>query len=82
MQQLDLEFQVDARLAALEDRTRLETDGQTWSLTVGTVRRFDGRWRFAGEVFYVPLQVVRDPGRGARNDALVSGRLAAIYSRR
>ena len=80
VQHLDLEFQVDARLEGFDDRTRLESDGVTWSAALGTVLRSAAGWRLAGELFYTPLDVVRDPLRGAQNDELVSGRVLATWA--
>lgn len=80
VQHLDLEFQVRARYSVLDDRTRLLADGLTWALTAGTSYRLGERWRVAGEIFYTPLDVVRDPVRGAQNDELVNARGMLVYA--
>ncbi|MFQ5526100.1 MAG: hypothetical protein ACE5GX_07525 [Thermoanaerobaculia bacterium] len=72
---LDLKFQVRARYSLFLDRTRLLADGWTATLAVGTRYRTAGRLALAGEIFYAPLDVVRDPARGSENDALLNARL-------
>ncbi len=76
---LDLEFQVKARYSLFLDRGRLQADGWTHTLAVGSRYQTQSRVALAGEIFYAPLDVVRDATRGAQNDALVTGRLMIEY---
>jgi hypothetical protein len=77
---LDLEFQVRAGYSVFDDRTRLLTDGYTYSLAAGLGYRFSEKLRLTGELFYTPLEVVRDPLSGKQNDELVNGRILIGYS--
>lgn len=77
---LDLEFQVRARYSIFVDRVRLETDGTTYSLAAGLSYRASEKLVATGELFYTPLDVVRDPARGARNDELFNARLLVRYA--
>ena len=63
----EMEMQVDARYGVVEDFSRLVTDGTTWSGTLGLAHR-GPRYRFGLEIFYSPLDVVREPGGGSQND--------------
>lgn len=76
---LDLEFQVNARYSIFDDRTLLLTDGMTYALTAGLGYRFGDRLRLTGELFYTPLDVVRDPERSAQNDELFNARALLAY---
>ncbi len=76
---LDLEFQVRARYSLFLDRGRLQADGWTYTLAAGTRYRAGNRLTLAGEVFYAPLDVVRDVTRGSQNDPLVTARLLIEY---
>jgi len=76
---MDLEFQVRARYSRFLDRTRLVTEGWTSSVSAGLGYRASDRLRFSGELFYTPLEVVRDPLRGTQNDELVNARVLASY---
>lgn len=76
---MDLEFQVNARYAGLIDRTRLETDGETFYAVAGVGYRLAPAWRLAGEVFYSPLDVVRPPDPSTRTDELVNLRAVLSY---
>jgi hypothetical protein len=77
---LDLEFRVRARYSVFVDRMRLLTDGYTYSLAAGVGYRLSENLRLSGELFYTPLDVVRDPLQGTRNDELVNGRILVGYS--
>jgi opacity protein-like surface antigen len=55
----DNEFQVDAFTFGLHDRTLLLAEGTAWSVAAGVTYPFGERGRFAGEVFYTPLEVRR-----------------------
>jgi hypothetical protein len=77
---LDLEFQVRARYSVFEDRTLLLTDGYTYSLAAGVGYRLSEKLRLTGELFYTPLEVVRDPLRETQNDELVNGRILVGYA--
>ena len=81
-EKVDGEFQVRATYANYVDRDRLEHDGDDFAATAGVSWRPDERWRLAGELFYSPLDVVRDPaGRApSENDPLFNFRLAATWS--
>lgn len=71
----DNEFQVGARYGTLVDRTRLLSDGSTFAATAGLAYRPDERTRVVGELFYSPLDVVRDAEKGSQNDALFNARV-------
>lgn len=78
----DNEFQVDARYGTIIDRTLLLSDGTTWSATAGAGYDIGPRTRVAGELFYSPLDVVRDPGEGSENDALFNARVLVGFKLR
>jgi hypothetical protein len=77
---LDLEFQVRARYSVFVDRMRLLTDGYTYSFAAGVGYQLSERLRLTGELFYTPLEVVRDPLDGTQNDELVNGRILVGYT--
>lgn len=76
---MDLEFLVDAQYSGLLDRTRLVTDGETWSAALGVGYRFSERWSLAAEVFYTPLDVIRHPSTTSQTDELVQLRAQLTY---
>lgn len=76
---MDLDFQVRARYSVFDDRNLLVTEGTTLAAAAGLAYRWSDRLEIAGEVFYAPLEVERDPQRGARNDELVNARLLLGY---
>lgn len=76
---LDLKFQVRARYSLFLDRSLLLADGWTPTLAVGTRYQARNRVTLAGEIFYAPLDVVRDVARGAQNDPLINARLLIEY---
>jgi hypothetical protein len=78
-QYLDNEFRVRARYRTIVDRTRLVSDGTTFAATAGLGFQATERTRLAAELFYSPLDVVRDPGEGSRNDALFNARVLLGY---
>ena len=80
-QRLDADFQVRARYDGFVDRNRLHHEGDDYGATAGIAWRASERWRLAGELFYSPLDVVRDPlGRGpSENDALLNVRALLAY---
>lgn len=78
----DLEFRVGARYSVFDDRMRLAADGFGWALAAGASYRLAGRWRAAAELFYTPLDVVRDPLRGSQTDELVNVRAMLSYALR
>jgi hypothetical protein len=82
--ELDSEFHVDARWDGLIDRSILLYDGSDYTIAAGLARRLGERTRLAGEVVYVPLDVVRDPlGRApSENDALLNVRLLLTWRAR
>jgi hypothetical protein len=83
---MDLEFQVDALSYGIRDRTKLVTDGWTYSITGGFSIALGGPTRLAVEAFYSPLEVDRpqfdddgvEIGVDSRNDALFN--LRAMFS--
>lgn len=80
-QRLDSEFQVRALYAGFLDRNRLVYEGDDYAWTAGLGWQATARLRLAGELFYSPLDVVRDPtGRGpSENDPLFNFRLMGTY---
>jgi hypothetical protein len=80
-QQLDSEFQVRALYDGFLDRNRLTYSGDDYAWTAGVGWQASAKLRLAGELFYSPLDVVRDPtGRGpSENDALFNFRLLGTY---
>jgi hypothetical protein len=81
-QRIDGEFQVRATYAGTIDRDRLLHQGDDLAAVAGVVFRPAPDWRLAGELFYSPLDVVRDPtGRApSQNDDLVNVRLALSWT--
>ncbi len=79
--QLDSEFQVDAVYRGFHDLGRLTHQGSDLAATLGLAYRWRERTRIAGELFYSPLDIVRDPlGRGpSDNEPLFNLRLLATY---
>ncbi len=75
----DTEFQVRARYGNLIDRTLLTTEGSTWSATAGAGYELSQRADLAAELFYSPLDIVRDPGRGEQTEALFNARVLVTY---
>lgn len=76
---MDLEFQVDALLFDLRDRTLLVTDGWTYGALAGLSWQPSRRTRAGVEAFYTPLDVVRPPGTSSRNDELFNVRAMFSY---
>jgi hypothetical protein len=83
-QQLDSEFQVRAEYFGVVDRDKLVYDGDSYAFTGGVSWKPVERWRFGGELFYSPLEVIRSPtGVGEEeNDALFNFRVLAVWSLR
>lgn len=75
----DEDFQVRASYGTVIDRSRLATDGTTYSATLGLALPVGERLRLAGELFYSPLDVVRDAARGSQDDALFNARVLLGY---
>lgn len=73
-QQLDAEFQVDARYDGIIDRMRLTTSGVTGSVATGLALPVARRWHLSGEIYYAPLEVRRPPFQDRQNDALLNVR--------
>lgn len=80
-QRLDADFQVDAIYNGFHDRGRLAHQGTDVAATLGLAYRWNERTRLAGELFWSPLDLVRDPfGRGpSESQDLVNLRLLATY---
>lgn len=53
--ELDMEFQVDARYSGFIDRSLLRSDDTTFSATAGLSYQAAEKWRLSGELFYSPL---------------------------
>jgi hypothetical protein len=83
-QQEDAEFQVRAEYSGLVDRNRLLYDGDDYAWTAGAGWQATTNLRLAAELFYSPLDVVRDPsGQGpSENDPLFNFRLMGTYKLR
>ena len=83
-QQLDSEFQVRATYDGFVDRNRLVYDGDDYAWTAGVGWQTTAQLRLAGELFYSPLDVIRDPtGHGpSENDPLFNFRLMGTYKLR
>ena len=77
---MDLEFQVAARYSIFDDRELLRTDGSTLALAAGLDYRLSPELSFSGELFYSPLDVVREPGSRSENDALFNARFLLRWS--
>jgi hypothetical protein len=75
----DNEFRVGARYGTIDDHTVLRSDGTTIAATAGLGYQAGERTRLAAELFYSPLDVVRDPGQGSENDALFNARVLLGY---
>lgn len=83
-QRLDAEFQVRALYDGFRDRNRLLYEGDDFATTLGASWRASERWRLAGELFYSPLDVVREPfgvlpRTDSENDPLFNARLLVSY---
>ena len=76
---LDLEFQVNALYQGLDDRVLQLTDGGTISMTGGVRIIASEKVRFAGEVFYTWLSVLRPPATSSGNDGLLNARFIVTY---
>lgn len=76
---LDAEFQVRARYGTIEDHTVLTTDDLTWSATAGAGLDLTPRTTLAAELFYTPLDVLRDPTRGQQTDPLLNARILLTH---
>lgn len=81
VQQLDSEFQVDAVYNGFHDLGRLAHQGSDLAATLGLAYRWRERTRIAGELFYSPLDIVRDPivGGPSENEPLLNLRLLVTY---
>jgi hypothetical protein len=85
---MDLIFQVDALTSGIRDRTRLVTDGWTYSITGGWTVALARPTRLSFEAFYSPLAVDRpvfddqgiQVGVDSRNDALFNLRAMLSYA--
>lgn len=76
-----LTAQVDALLApGLNERTKLTSAGTLPWLVAGGRYALDRRWSLAGEVLYVPLEVVRPPSAARERDSLASLRAQVRYA--
>jgi len=80
-QELESEFQVHAFYDNFRDDNLLTFEGDSWAATAGLAYLAGERWRIAGELYYSPLDVIRDPtGAGPEeNDPLFNARLMVTY---
>ena len=74
------DFQVDAPLVNLHDRSRLWTRGQTFSTTAGVSYLLTRHVEFAVDAFYTPLLVRRPNTAPATNDGLFNVRALLSYT--
>jgi len=83
-QRLDSELQVRALYDGFLDRNRLVYDGDDWAATAGLGWQATASVRLAGELFYAPLDVIRNPtGQGpSQNDPLFNLRVMGTYKLR
>ncbi len=75
----DNEFKVRARYSSIIDRTVLLSDGTTFAAIAGLGYQAGERTRLAAELFYSPLDVVRDLSGGSQNDPLFNARVLLGY---
>ena len=76
---MDLELEIDAVWGPFVDMSVLSTSGWTYSASAGVAFLLSERWRLAGEVFYSPLDVVRETSAGSQNDPLFNVRGRVSY---
>ncbi len=75
-----LAAQVNALVFTANERTKLTcADALGW-VAAGGRYSIDGRWSLAGEVLYVPLEVVRPPSGTRERDSLASLRAQVRYA--
>ena len=72
VQEMDLEFQVNAQTFGFLDQTLLLSDGSTWSVAAGTSFGLGQRNRLGVEIFYSPLDVLRPGATSSENDGLLN----------
>ena len=80
-QELDSEFEVHAFYSDFRDDTVLTFEGDQWAATAGLAFDASERWRLSGELYYSPLDVIRDPsGVGPKeSDDLFTARAMVMY---
>jgi hypothetical protein len=76
---MNLGFRVRARYGDTIDRTRLTTEGATFSTTAGLLFPVTRRLDLVGEVFYSPLTVQRPPDVATRVEGLFNVRGMVAY---
>ena len=81
VQEMDLEFQVNALTGGVLDRTLILSDGSTWSVNAGAAYDRWERFGVSVEAFYSPLDIER-PGQDTENDALFNVRGMLRYKLR
>ena len=79
---LDLGFQVSARYSIFDDRTNLVTSGVIYAARLGLGYLATHRLRIAGELYFSPLEVQRNPTSGTQSDNLINARFVVGYSLR
>lgn len=76
---LDAKVQVHAQTFGFADRSRLEAQDYTRSLSAGLVYDIDSRLRFAAGALYTPLEITRWPSTSHSNEPLFNLRTMLSY---
>jgi hypothetical protein len=76
---MDLDFHVRAEYSDIVDRTKMSTQGGTFSTASGLLYPITRRLDVAGEVFYTPLTVQRPGSRSTSVEGLVNVRAMVAY---
>jgi len=79
---MDLAFQVDALYSIFLDRSLLTTAGWSYSVAAGVEYRWTRKLGLVGELYYSPLDVVRDPAATTTNDGLFDARFLLSWALR
>ena len=79
LNRLSPHFDVRARYAGIDDRTRLETSGVTGYVAGGLNVPFRHTWFWSAEAYFSPLRVRRPPASGAHVDGLFNFRAAVGF---
>jgi hypothetical protein len=74
-----LNFHTNARYNNIVDRTELQTQGSTTSMTLGLLYPVTRRFDIASEVFYTPLTVRRDETKNPTVEGLFNVRALVAY---
>jgi hypothetical protein len=76
---MDLEFQIRALYSGIDDHTLQVTDGNTFSAFGGVEIESSKRSRTSVEIFYTPLDVVRERGGSKSTEDLINLRVSFRY---